>query len=214
VTGRGRRLRPASTVDAARRELAGIGAAIAREHPQHAAGTGIRTVPVRDAMAGDTRTPLLVLMASAALVLLITCANLAGALLSRTISRRKEFAVRAALGAGRGRLVRQLLTESTVLALAGGVLGVALAVFGLRLLRGFAATALPPYADLTLDRGALAVTAVLALVTGLAFGLVPALSVSRTNVQGALRDQSRGRARAAARGGCAACSSPGRSRCA
>ena len=186
------RLKPGVTHEAAARELAAVAAGIAREHPESNGGVTVAAVPVRDAMVGDTRTPLLVLMASAGLVLVITCANLAGALLSRTISRRKEFAVRAALGAGRGRLVRQLLTESTVLAAAGGAAGVLLAVVGLRALRGLALPALPPYADLALDRGALLFTSALALATGTAFGLAPALSASRSDVQGTLRDEGRG----------------------
>ena len=131
-------------------------------------------------------------MTSAALVLLIACANLAGALLARTLSRRKEFAVRLALGAGRGRLVRQLLTESMLLALAGGAAGVLLAWLVLSMLRGLARTALPDYADLSLDGGVVLVTAVLSLCTGLAFGLAPALSVDRSDPQVALRDEMRG----------------------
>jgi len=189
VTGR---LRPGVTPEAAQREAAAIAAALAGEHPDANGGVTVAAVPVRDAMVGDTRTPLLVLMASAGLVLLITCANLAGALLSRTITRRKEFAVRAALGAGRGRVVRQLLTESVVLALAGGAAGVLLAALGLRAVRGLAGAALPPYADLSLDGGSLAFASLLAIGTGVAFGLAPALSVSRTNVQGTLRDEARG----------------------
>ncbi|MGZ8412488.1 MAG: ADOP family duplicated permease [Gemmatirosa sp.] len=186
------RLRPAVTFEAARAEVAAIAADIARAQPRFNSGVSLVSIPVRDAMVGDTRTPLLVLMASAGLVLVITCANLAGAMLSRTLSRRKEFAVRSALGAGRGRLVRQLLTESTVLSLAGGGAGVLLALLALRALRGQALTALPSYAELSLDGGALLVTAAVAVATGLAFGLAPALSVSRDNVQGTLREEGRG----------------------
>src|SRR5688572_2946034 len=186
------RLKPGVTVDAARRDMAAIAADLAREHPQDNGSVTVAAVPVRDAFVGDTRTPLLVLMGSAGLVLLITCSNLAGALLSRTLTRRREFAVRVALGAGRGRLVRQLLTESTVLALAGGAAGILLAALGLNVLRGLALSSLPSYAELSLDGTALAVTALVALGTGLAFGVAPALAVGRADPQDTLREESRG----------------------
>ena len=184
------RLKPGTTHEAARREMAAIWAA--REYPKEFDSLGMTATPLRDAMVGSTRTPLLVLLASAALVLLIACANLAGALLSRGLSRRKEFAVRMALGAGRRRLVRQLLTESTVLALAGGAAALLLAQWMLSLMRGLARPVLPAYAELSLDPGAVLVTAVVAVCAGLAFGVVPALSVARSDAQGALRDEARG----------------------
>ncbi|MDB4909268.1 MAG: permease [Gemmatimonadetes bacterium] len=185
------RLKPGVTIAAARQEIRAISNDLSRENPRDDGPFELVASHLRDAMVGDTRTPLLVLMASAGLVLLITCANLAGALLSRTISRRKEFAVRVALGAGRGRLVRQLLTESTLLALAGGVAGILLALLGLTVLRKIALNALPSYAHLALDPGTLVYTMLLALCTGLAFGVVPALSVGRTNMQSTLRDETR-----------------------
>ncbi|HSA55764.1 MAG TPA: ABC transporter permease, partial [Gemmatimonadaceae bacterium] len=151
------RLRPGVSAAAADRELRAIGDELEKLYAKDNLGIGMIGVPLRDAMVGDTRTPLIVLLASGALVLLITCANLAGALLSRTISRRKEFAVRVALGAGRGRLVRQLLTESVMLAIGGGIAGVFLAILLLGTLRGMSLEAIPRYADLSLDAGALIV---------------------------------------------------------
>jgi putative ABC transport system permease protein len=186
------RLRPGVTLAAAQADMRVLGAALAREHPRENNGLSFDTQRLHDTMVSETRTPLLVLMASAALVLLIACANLAAALLSRTIARRREFAVRISLGAGRGRLIRQLLAESVLLAVAGGVAGLALAAAALASLRGASLAALPAYADLSLDGVAIVVTFVVALLTGAAFGLMPALTVGQTEPQTVLRDESRG----------------------
>jgi predicted permease len=192
------RLQPGMPVDAAQQELAGIAASLDQSlqlSPGVRMSPGnvmLRSQPLRDTMVGNTRRPLLALMGSAGLVLLIACANLAAALLSRTLSRRKEFGVRLALGAGRGRLVRQLLTESLVLAGAGGAVGLLLATLVLALVRTLATPALPVHATVTLDAGAALVMSVLALGTGLVFGLAPAFSVRGSGPQAALREEARG----------------------
>jgi predicted permease len=186
------RLKPGITQESARREVVALGNALAGEYPRDNGGIALASLPLRDALVGDTRTPLLVLLASAALVLLIACANLTGALVARTLSRRTEFAVRRALGAGRGRLIRQLLTEHLLLAMTGGAAGALLAWLVLSALRGVARTALPDYADPTLDGGVVLMTAVLSACTGLAFGLVPALAAVRPDPQSALRAGTRG----------------------
>ncbi len=186
------RLAPGATPASAQRALDRLSAELQHEHPNSDAGNDFVVLPLRESMVGDTRTPLLALLASAGLVLLITCANVASALLSRTISRRKEFAVRIALGARRGRVVRQLLAESMLLAFLGALVGLALASSGLAVARGFTAQVLPPYADLSLDAGAVLVTLLAALGTGLAFGLAPAVAAGTWQAHGTLREESRG----------------------
>ena len=186
------RLKDGVSPDAADRELRAIGDELEKLYAKDNLGIGMMGRSLRESMVGKTKTPLIVLFISAGLVLLITCANLAGALLSRTISRRKEFAVRVALGAGRGRLVRQLLTESVLLSVTGAVAGVFIAIALLGALRGVSLSVIPNYADLTLDTTAIVVTFAIALATGIAFGLGPALSVGRGDVQATLRDETRG----------------------
>ena len=186
------RLEPGVTQDMAKREVERIWADLVREYPADNGTLRASAMPLRDAMVGDTRRPLLVLMASAALVLVITCANLAATILSRALSRRKEFALRAALGAGRARVVRQLLTENVVLAGAGGIAGLLTALVALDVLRDLAARALPVHADLSLDSGALLATVAIALGTGLLFGVAPAVAAARGDTQHTLRDDSRG----------------------
>lgn len=186
------RLKSGVTYADAQREIADIWVDLVSKYPEDNRALNVTTMPLLDAMAGDTRTPLLLLMTSGTLVLLIACANLAGALLSRSISRHKEFAIRVALGAGRLRLVRQLLTESTILAVAGGAAGLLLANTLLALVRDLAPSALPAYADTSLDAGAMSVTALIAVCTGFGFGVAPAFAVERVNAQAILRDGTRG----------------------
>jgi putative ABC transport system permease protein len=186
------RLKPGVSQEAAQREVNVIWAALVREYPADNGTLNASAMPLRDAMVGDTRTPLLVLMVSAALVLLITCANLAATMLSRGLTRRREFAVRAALGAGRARLVRQLLTESTVLALTGGTAGAVLAMLALSRIPDLVGRALPVYAHPALDWGAMLTTAALAIGAGLVFGISPAVATGGADTQAALRDESRG----------------------
>ncbi|MGH7720692.1 MAG: ADOP family duplicated permease [Gemmatimonadaceae bacterium] len=181
-----------ATVARARAELD----AIARQRPETSPDPNVarsmNPVPIRDAMVGGARPVLLVVMGAAALVLLVACVNVAGLFLARAMTRRRELAVRAALGAGRGRLVRQLLTESAMLGLAGGAIGIALAFWVKDILVGVAGRLLQPIGDVRVDGGVLAFAVILSLASGLGFGLLPAVLAARTDLNAALAESSRG----------------------
>ncbi len=184
------RLAPGASLDAARSQVATITANLERAFP--GTNRGVTVTPLETLVVGDVRTALLVLLGAVALVLLIACANVAHMLLARASARQREMTVRLALGASRGRLLRQLLTESVLLAVVGGALGIALAQAGLRALVALAGDSLPRADAIGIDPGVLAFTTVVSLVTGLGFGLLPALRVSRSEMTEALRDGARG----------------------
>ena len=184
------RLKPGVPPASAQAEMNGIAARLENEYPSNA-GIGIRLVPLHEEIVGDIKRPLLILLGAVCLVLLIACANVANLLLTRATSRTRELAIRTALGAGRRRLGRQLLTESMVLGLLGGLAGLALAAWTTDLLRSLAPAELPRLADVGVDRRVLLYTAGASVVTSLLFGIVPAFHATRREVGAALKDGGR-----------------------
>jgi putative ABC transport system permease protein len=184
------RLQPGATVEQFGTDLATVAGGFQRDFPdvyQSDSGYTAVTTPLDDELTSNARPMLLILLGTTGLVLLIACANVANLTLARMLGRERELALRSALGAGRGRILMQLLTETTLLAVAGGGLGLLLAWAGLDLLTSFAGLLTPRTSQIGLDGWVLAFTLGLSIATGLAFGIVPALS-ARANVATALKE--------------------------
>ncbi len=177
------RLRAAATVDAARREIRRVAIGLRHENPVWdpgaTYGSDADVEPLRDALVGGARPLLLLLSSCAGLVLLIACVNVANLLLARVSAREREFAIRAAIGGGRGRLLRQLLTESVVLSSVSAALGLALAGAGVYWLRAALPPDVPRSSEIAMNGAVLGFTAVVALLTGILFGVLPALRATR-----------------------------------
>jgi predicted permease len=182
------RLKPGVSIAQAQAEMDAISERLASEFPAENKGWTVRLVPMQKEIVGDVRTALLVLLGAVGLVLLIACANIANLLLARATSRSKEIAVRTALGAGRSRIIRQLLSETAVLGLLGGVIGIALAYWGVRALSLLLPDNLPRMNAIRVDNFVLIFALVLSAIASVAFGLVPALFASKSDVQSSLRE--------------------------
>ena len=179
------RLKPNVSVQQAQAEMSTISSRLEQQYPEENSGWGAVVIPLREDLVGDIRTALLVLFCAVGFVLLIACANVANLMLARGANRQKEMAVRIALGAGRARLIRQLLTESVLLAVTGGVLGLLLAVWGSRMLVRLGS--LPNSGDIGIDTWALGFTLLVSFAAGIIIGIVPALQFTRTNISETLK---------------------------
>jgi predicted permease len=185
------RLSPGVTLSQAQADLDTMNVAIQREHPDTESGLRTRLIGLHDQIVGDVRTVLWILFGAVGFVLLIACANVANLQLARASVRQKELVVRVALGASRARIVRQLLTESLLLALIGGALGTLLAMWGISLLISLAPSSLPRWRGFEIDRVVLAYAVGASVLTGLLFGLAPALSASSPRLSDTLKDGGR-----------------------
>jgi putative ABC transport system permease protein len=186
------RLKPGVTVQQARADMERVTQNLAAAYPEADKGIGAAVIPLRKWLLGSVEPFLLVLFGAVGFVLLIACVNVANLLLARSTGRAHEFAIRAALGAGQGRIVRQLLTESTLLAAIGGGLGVLLAAAGTRAALGVLPTTLPRATDVVVDGRVLLFAGAISLLAGICFGLVPALKTRKPDVHETLKEGGRG----------------------
>jgi putative ABC transport system permease protein len=185
------RMKTGVTLEQAQAEMTAISARLAAQYPAADTGFEVALVRTQERLVGQIRPSLLVLLGAVALVLLIACANVANLLLARAASRQKEIAIRAAIGATRWRVIRQLLTESLLLSIFGGVAGVLLAYWAVDLLIAANPANLPRVAEITIDKQVLFFTLGLTTLTGLFFGLAPALQAVRTDLNNTLKDGTR-----------------------
>jgi predicted permease len=185
------RLSPGVTIDQARADLVSVTTALAKEYPDSNKGTGATLISLTEDMLGDVRPILLILLGAVAFVLLIACVNVGNLLLARSGVRSREIAIRSTLGADSSRLIRQLLTESLLLALAGGALGLLVAQWGTRAVIHMLPETLPRVSSVTVDARVLAFTFVISVLAGVLFGLAPAFKVARSDLQRSLKEGGR-----------------------
>ena len=186
------RLKEGVTLDQAQTDTDLIAAQLEQQYPDSNTGWSLRLIPLREILVGGSRTMLFILFGAVGFVLLIACANVANLLLVRAAARQKEIAMRTALGASRLRIIRQMITESLLLAIFGGALGALLAVAGVKLLVSLGEDNIPRTANVKIDATVLAFTLLISLATGLLFGLAPAIRTMKENLVDALKDGIRG----------------------
>jgi putative ABC transport system permease protein len=191
------RLKAGVSADQSASEIATLGNALEQAYPRENTDVGFTTFPLHEALVGDVRPALLLLLGAVGFVLLIACANVANLLLARAVARETELAVRTALGAGRGRLVRQLLTESIVLGAAGGFAGLLIAFWGSDMLVALQPEGIPRLNEVAIDRYVVIFTMGISLLTGLFFGAIPALQMTRGSLATSLKEGGRGNMAAA-----------------
>jgi putative ABC transport system permease protein len=185
------RLKPGVTPERAQSDMTAIARRLEQQYPDTNNRLGAVVVPLKDQIVANTGTALLVLLAAAGCVLLIACANVANLLLAKAAAREREIAIRTALGASRGRLIRQMVTESLLLAIAGGALGLLFARLSMRVLVALIPTGLPGSSDLSIDARLLLFSLAISVLTGIAFGLAPAIETTRPQVCDKLKEGGR-----------------------